>query len=86
MIIDVCFPCSIERYQSPSVDCPAEDIFWNKIPFVPEQRLLMIVCVFSLANAHKPVMVSVVGVSSMFEPFVDEHVGFIVVERVFDEL
>lgn len=71
-------PCPIQWDQPPAVDSPAEDIFWHEFPLVPYNKLASLsVSVLPLANTTKPVPVRVIAV---LEPFVDEHVGCIVVQ------
>jgi len=33
-------PCAIEGYEATCVDCPAEDVFWREVSFVPCNGLL----------------------------------------------
>jgi len=74
----MCRPRPVQRDQSPSVDSPAEDVFRHKFTLVPHKKLLDFAVdnVFPLAKTTKPVPVRVVAV---FEPFVYEYVGGIVI-------
>jgi len=75
----MCRPCPIQGDQSTSVDSPAKDVFGYEFALVPHKKLVefAIDCMLSLADSAEPVPVSVIAV---FEPFINEHVGRIVVE------
>jgi hypothetical protein len=93
MMIDVCRPRSIEWDQPAGVYSTTKDVLWNKVALVPDDDLLCSLLilvflamglVFSVAYITKPVVVGIVvaiGAIAMFEPFVNEHVRAIVVER-----
>lgn len=80
----MCRPRPIEGDQPTRVDSPAKDIFGHEFAFVPDKKLAKFAIdgMLSLADATKPVPVSVIAV---FEPFVNKHVGRIVVEAFADK-
>ncbi len=85
MVVDVGRPRPVEGYESPRVDSAAEDVLGNEFAFAPDDGLLVLgVCVLAFSDLAKPLVVSVVSRAAVFEPFVDEHVGGIVVERSLD--
>jgi hypothetical protein len=82
-------PCAVEWYEPSSVDCAREDVFRHKVPLVPEQELgrrralMLSGLVLAVANTLEPVPV---GVARVLEPFVDQHIRSVVIERLAHEL
>jgi len=90
MVIDMGGPCSIQRDQPPGIDCPAEEVLWDKLALVPRDELfelvLDVLVVLACADLPEPLMIGVMGRAAMLEPLFDEHVCGFVVESGFDEL
>lgn len=84
MVIDMGRPCSIQRDQSTSVDSPAKDVFGHEFALVPHKKLAdsAVDSMLSLADTAEPVPVGVVAV---FKPFINEHIGGIVVKTLANE-
>jgi hypothetical protein len=70
MMIHVGIPGPVERNEPPCVHRSAEHVLWDKISFIPQERLIAQGSrgVFPLSHAIKPIPIRVVAV---FEPFVD---------------
>ena len=80
-------PRTVEGYEPCGVHSAHEDVLRHKVAFTPSEQLFSslesVQCrVPALAHMHKPVPVRVIA---MLEPFVDEHVGRVVVECFADE-
>lgn len=79
-MVDVCRPRPVEGDESASIDCPAENIFWNEDALIPQQDLTGpcgVCSVFAFTYPLKPIPIRVVTV---FEPFVDEEICSVAVE------
>lgn len=82
MVVHMCRPCPVERDEAPSVDGATEYVFWHEFAFRPEQRLSCPrLSVFSLAHVAKPFVVRIVRQPAVLQPFVDELVRRVVVQR-----
>ena len=80
-------PGTVEGYKPCCVHGAHKDVLRDKVAFAPSKQLFsslesMQCGVPALAHMHKPVPVRVI---SMFESFVDEHVGRVVVKSFADE-
>src|SRR6266850_2652813 len=80
-------PGTVEGYEPRGVHGTHEDVLWDEITLAPSEQLVSASKreqgrVSTLAHAQEPVPVRVVAV---LEPFVDQHVGRVVVERLADE-
>jgi hypothetical protein len=80
-------PSTVEGYKPCGVDGTHEDVLWDEIAFTPNKQLITTSQraqrrVSAFAHAQEPIPVRVVAV---LEPFVDQHVGRVVVERLADE-
>ena len=87
-MVYMCGPGTIERYEPRGVDGTHEDVLRDEIALAPSEQLISTPegaqrRVPALAHAQEPVPVRVVAV---LEPFVDQDVGRVVVERLADEL
>ena len=87
MVVHVRRPRTVEGYKSCSIHGAHKDVLRDKIAFAPSQQMIttlqtMQCRVPALAHMHEPVPVRVIA---MLEPFVDEHVGRVVVESFADE-
>lgn len=80
-MIYVCRPRPVKWDKPPRVHRPAENILWDENAFIPEQDLTRsrgVCSVFAFSDPLKPVPVRVIA---MFEPFVDEEICSVAVER-----
>jgi hypothetical protein len=80
-------PRTVEGYKPCSVHGAHKDVLRDKIALAPSKQLFSslqtVQCRMpALAHMHKPVPVRVIAV---LEPFVDEHVGRVVIESFADE-
>ena len=82
-------PGAVEGNKTACVDGADEDVLGDEYALIPEEDLVAarvgVGKVLALADALEPVIVGV-GTVGAFEPFVDEHVGSVVVELLADEL
>jgi hypothetical protein len=89
VVVDVCGPCAVERNEARGVDSAQEYILGHKVALVPDEHLLaahellLHGRVAAFAYAQEPVPVRVVPV---LEPFVDQDVRRVVVQRLANEL
>jgi hypothetical protein len=79
-------PSAIEGDETPRVDSATKYVLRDKVSFIPDDALLVVCGVFALADVSEPLVVGIVAVSTVLEPFVDEHVGRIVRQCGLDEL
>jgi hypothetical protein len=80
-------PGTVEGYKPCGVHGAHKDVLRDKVAFAPSKQLFsslqtMQCRVPTLAHMHKPIPVRVIA---MLEPFVDEHVGRVVIESFADE-
>lgn len=69
-------PRPIKWYETTSVDCATEDILGHKFALIPDDHLFILrMSVLALSDIAKPFVVCIMSRASMFQPFVDEHVG-----------
>ena len=66
MVIDVCDPCAVKRYQATSIDSTREYIVGDKVTLWTEKDLLApdVCSVFAFTDTLKPVVVGVRTVRS----------------------
>lgn len=86
MMVDMSRPRSVEGDQTPSIHGPTEDVLWDEGPLVPKEHLTLLSGVrnvFSFTDSLEPIPVRVV---SVFEPFIDEEICRVAIERLADEL
>ena len=88
MMVHVRGPGTIQGYEPCGVDSAHEDVLRHKVSLAPSEQLVPAPGraqrrVPALPHAQKPVPVRVVAV---LEPFVDQHVRRVVVERLADQL
>src|SRR6266478_6850544 len=81
MVVHMRRPRTVEGYKPCCVDGAHKDVLRDKVAFAPSKQLFSALqtlqCrVPALAHMHKPVPVRVIA---MLEPFVDEHVGRVVI-------
>jgi hypothetical protein len=87
MVINVRGPRTVEGYEPCGVHGAHKDVLRHEVAFTPSKHLFsslqgMQRGVPALADMHEPVPVRVIA---MLEPFVDEHVGRVVVKCFADE-
>lgn len=89
-MIDMGCPGSIQRDQSTRIHCPAEYVLWYELSLVPGNQLPHMrgdpVVKLSLPNVSEPFEVRIMGVTTVLEPFLDKHVGRIVVQSCLYEV
>jgi hypothetical protein len=86
VVVYVCRPCPVERDKSKGIHRPAENIFWDKNAFVPEQNLTLprgVCSMFALTDPLEPIPVRVIA---MFQPLVNKEIRGIAFESFTDEL
>ena len=85
-MIDMGSPCPIERNQTSGVHSTTKDILWDEITFSPSHSLFLRMSMFTLPNKSKPFMINIMAINAaMFQPFVDEYIGRVVIKGRFDE-
>lgn len=95
VVVDMSTPSTIKRDDTPGIDRAAKDVLGHKLALIPEYDLLSkrrpVACasscvhgMFSIPHTRKPIRVALRRrrLGGMLEPFVDEDVGSIVVQRL----
>ena len=87
VVINVRSPRPIEGDQAPRIDRATEDVLGHEVPLCPQKRLpARARGVLALPDVEEPLVVGVVRAAAVLEPFVDQHIGRIVVQRRLHEL
>lgn len=87
VVIYMCRPSSIEGNEAPRIDRATKDVLWHEFAFAPNDNLLALsMGMFAISDIPKPLVIGVVSVIAMFEPFVYQRVCRVVIEGSFDQL